>query len=198
MGQVFDVTVASAGVCSRLPGPHLKTWKWGLDHLKVHSLTYLVVNPGCWLQSSSPPGPLHVVSLQKKLVWPHHNMAVECKGIEPHVATCPFCALALEVRRHQFCHILPMEGVKAPAQIEGEKTETPPLGRRIGKVLKGRLNQNYCYNHIWKIRSARGPKRVRRTNSYCPFPALSCTFYNCCGFLNEERDRGLTRSLDSA
>lgn len=85
-GQVFDNTVASACLCSMLSGPQLEGLKaedW--VHLKAHSLTYLAVNTGCWLEHSSPPALLIVVSLQKSLfdfitIWRQSSKGKHPKG----------------------------------------------------------------------------------------------------------------------
>lgn len=155
VGQVFDISLpllytiwASAG---RLESR-------GLTGSAEGSFSQIsCIYAGCWLDSSSPP----VVSLQKSsfdfiTIWWQSLKGKHPKGqshIWPHVLMRP--SFASYIASLLWCYL--WKWLQAPAQIQSEKTETPPLGRKNGKVLKSMSNQKHCYSHIWKKDLPQGP-----------------------------------------
>lgn len=174
----------------------------GLDHQRAHSLAYYAVNTGCWLESSSSIVLLILISPQKTLfdfitIWWQSSMT----SILRDRTTCGHMSLLCPCFASHIASLLSSftcgRVVKLLPKFKVRKQRHCLLGGGKAKFWRACQTRNTTIAIFGKYSLSQGPKELIGQILLPPL-ALSYIFCNYCGFLNEGRGRGLTRTLDSA
>lgn len=203
VGRVFDNLVASACLCSVLSGPQLESWKvedWIIWRLILSHTLQLTLAVG-WRVPLRPCFSLWSLCKKACLTSSQYGGRVQRASILRDRATCGHMSfLCPRFASHTtllLSYFTCGSSFKFLAKFKVRKQRHHLLRGRMARFWRPCQTRNTAIAIFGKYNLPQDPRELIEQIPLPPSLSLSYTFCNCCGFLNEERGRGLTRRLDS-